>query len=91
MIRLKLINAFTWVLLLIAEMPKSLFACATCFGASDSKLAEGMNWGIMTLLVIVGAVLASIASFFVFLARRAAAVNASHLASETIASTTSKV
>ena len=47
-------------------------ACAACFGKSDSKLAEGMNAGIMALLGVVGAVLFAIAAFFVFIARRAA-------------------
>lgn len=47
-------------------------ACAACFGKSDSKLAEGMNAGIMALLGVVGAVLSAIAGFFVFIIRRAA-------------------
>jgi len=47
-------------------------ACATCFGKSDSKLAEGMNWGILTLLLIVMGVLGAISAFFIFIARRAA-------------------
>lgn len=52
-----------------------LFACAMCYGnKTDSPLAAGMNWGIMSLLVIVVCVLGTIASFFIFLARRAAAV-----------------
>jgi heme/copper-type cytochrome/quinol oxidase subunit 2 len=48
-------------------------ACATCFGKSDSKLAEGMNWGIFTLLVVVLGVLGGISAFFIFLARRSSA------------------
>jgi hypothetical protein len=47
-------------------------ACATCFGKSDSKLAEGMNWGILSLLLIVMCVLGAISAFFIFIARRAA-------------------
>ena len=47
-------------------------ACAACFGKSDSKLAEGMNAGILTLLFVVGSVLFAIAAFFVFIIRRAA-------------------
>jgi hypothetical protein len=49
-------------------------ACATCFGRADSPLAEGMNMGILVLLGVVLTVLAAFAAFFVFLARRAAAV-----------------
>jgi type IV secretory pathway VirB2 component (pilin) len=33
-------------------------------------MAQGMNWGIMTLLVVIGCVLAGIASFFVYLGWR---------------------
>lgn len=46
-------------------------ACAACFGRSDSPLAEGMNWGILTLLVFVVGLWAAVGSFFVFIARRA--------------------
>ena len=47
-------------------------ACATCFGVSDSKLAQGMNWGILSLLAVVGSVLLGIALFFAFIIRRGA-------------------
>lgn len=52
-----------------------LLACAMCYAAPEgnSTLAAGMNWGIMSLLVVVVSVLASIGSFFIFLARKAAA------------------
>jgi hypothetical protein len=46
-------------------------ACATCFGASDSKMAQGMNMGILALLGVVGIVLCGMAGFFVTLAVRA--------------------
>jgi hypothetical protein len=36
-------------------------------------MAKGFNWGIVSLLAVVVVVLGSIASFFVYLARRAAA------------------
>lgn len=47
-------------------------ACASCFGSSDSRLAVGMNWGIMTLLVFVMGLWVAFGSFFVFIARRSA-------------------
>jgi hypothetical protein len=50
--------------------PASVSACATCFGASDSPLAQGMNWGILTLLVIIFSVLTGIVGFFVHLGWR---------------------
>ncbi len=56
-----------------AFAPSPLFACATCFGKSDSALASGMNWGIFTLLGVIGTVLATIAGFFVYIIRREAA------------------
>jgi hypothetical protein len=56
----------------LAAAPPSLWACATCFGRTDSKLAEGMNAGIFTLLGVVAFVLGGFAAFFVYLARRAA-------------------
>lgn len=49
-------------------------ACATCFGRSDSALAQGMNMGILFLLGVVLAVIAALSGFFVYLGRRAAAV-----------------
>jgi drug/metabolite transporter (DMT)-like permease len=56
--------------------PPPLFACAACYGKSDSPLASGMNWGIFTLLGVVATVLASIATFFVFIIRKEAKINA---------------
>ncbi len=58
---------------LAAFVPSPLFACATCFGQSDAPMAQGMNWGIFTLLAVIVTVLGSIAGFFVFLIRKAAA------------------
>ncbi len=53
-------------------LPASVWACPACFGASDSKLAIGMNWGIFSLLIVVVGVLGTIATFFIYLAKRAA-------------------
>ncbi len=52
-------------------------ACAACYGKSDSPLAEGMNWGIFSLLGVVVTVLGGIACCGVFLVKRAAAHAAS--------------
>ena len=54
----------------------SALACAACYGKSDSPLAQAMNWGIFSLLGVVVGVLGTIASFFVFLAKKSAAVTA---------------
>jgi hypothetical protein len=58
--------------LALALRPDSLWACAACFGKSDSALAAGLNWGILSLLAVVLAVLGGIAAFFVQVARRGA-------------------
>ena len=65
----------------LATAPSTL-ACAACFGKSDSALAHGMNAGILTLLAVIGTMLACVASFFVFIVRRAAAVESSVVPSE---------
>ena len=69
------LSSFLRLLVVLAtlHLAPAVFACATCFGKSDSKLAEGMNWGILTLLFVILGVLGGIAAFFVFLARRSAA------------------
>ena len=51
---------------------RDAFACASCFGESDSAMAEGMNAGVLTLLIIVGGTLAAIAAFFIYLICRGA-------------------
>lgn len=52
--------------------PATAWGCAACFGKSDSSLAQGMNMGILSLLVVIGTVLATFAGFFIFLARKSA-------------------
>jgi hypothetical protein len=56
--------------LCLLAFPDVVQACATCYGASDSPMAQGMNWGIMTLLAVVGCVLGGISSFFIYLGWR---------------------
>ena len=60
--------------LAFASQP-SAFACAVCYGASDSPMAQGMNWGIATLLGVIGSVLFGIVAFFVHTGRKAARLN----------------
>ena len=57
-----------FALLLVLRMPAT--ACTACYGESDSAMAHGMNAGIITLLFIVGGVLAGVAAFFIFLVLR---------------------
>lgn len=51
--------------------PVAVFACATCYGASDSAMAQGMNWGIMSLLGFIGTVLGGLVAFFAYIGYRA--------------------
>jgi heme/copper-type cytochrome/quinol oxidase subunit 2 len=60
---------------LAAFAPSPLFACAACYGKSDSALASGMNWGIFTLLGVVLTVLTCIALFFVHIVRKEEAMS----------------
>lgn len=57
---------------LAAGHTASAFACAVCYGKSDAPMAQGMNWGIMVLLAIIGVVLSGVAGFFVYLSKRPA-------------------
>jgi hypothetical protein len=54
----------------IASAPAPLLACAACTGKSDGALAQGMNWGIVTLLGFILSVLSCFIVFFVHVARR---------------------
>ena len=57
-------------LVLASLMPSPLFACAACYGRSDSALAQGMNWGIFTLMGVILTVLTCILVFFVHIIRK---------------------
>ena len=72
------------LLLVVLSRPESLWACAACYGQSDSPMAHGLNWGIFSLLLVVALMLGGIASFFVYLARRSATLAASANQSPTI-------
>ena len=63
---------FTVAGLSALAVPSSALACAACYGASDSPLANGMNMGILVLLGFIGTVLVGISAFFVHLARNSA-------------------
>jgi hypothetical protein len=70
----------TIFLALAASAPSQLFACAACGSGNPnlppSPLTNGMNLGILTLFVIIASVLGSIATFFVFIIRKEAALAA---------------
>jgi len=60
----------------VAHINDAALGCAACTGRSDSPMAQGMNAGILALLGVITTVLCGAASFFVMLARRAAAAKA---------------
>ena len=64
------VRKFLMVATLTALTPSPLFACAACYGKSDSALAQGMNWGIFTLMGVVLTVLTCIALFFAHIVRK---------------------
>jgi hypothetical protein len=63
--------------------PAPSFACAACYGANiDSPMATGMNWGIFTLLGVIGTVLATFLTFLIYLIRKSESLNATAEAAE---------
>ena len=61
---------------ILAARPASTWACATCFGQSDSSLAKGATLGIVFLLAVILSLLGGIGVFFIAVARRAASASA---------------
>lgn len=53
-----------------AAQPASVLACAACYGQDSGPMARGMNWGILSLLVVIVSVLTGVAGFFIYLANR---------------------
>jgi hypothetical protein len=62
--------------LALVMAPEPVLSCSACFGRSDSPLAQGMNMGILSLLIVVVFVLGGVAAFFIYLAKKAAATAA---------------
>jgi heme/copper-type cytochrome/quinol oxidase subunit 2 len=74
---------FVLLALLLAVTPNNVWACATCYGASDSPLAQGMNMGIMVLLACIGLVILGICVFFAYIIRRASVMERTAAANST--------
>lgn len=60
---------------LILAAPRLALACPVCFGQNDSPMAQGVNMGILAMLVVIGGVLAGFATFMIHLVRRAQLVD----------------
>lgn len=52
-------------------VPRTMLACAVCYGASDAPQTRGMNFGIFTMLGVTGVVLSSFGGMIFCFARRA--------------------
>ena len=70
-----------YFLLMLAAifLPAKIFACAACGSANgqiDSPLADGMNLGILTLMVFIVTVLAGFLAFFIHIIRKSEALAA---------------
>ena len=69
----------SFAMLLALSLPAKLFACAACGstnGQIDSPLADGMNWGILTLFVVLGTVLGTFLTFLIHIIRKGEALAA---------------
>jgi hypothetical protein len=68
------VKAFAKIVFALAVLlPAKLLACATCYGSNvDTNMTQGMNFGIFTLLGVVGTVLATFGAFLFFIFRRSA-------------------
>jgi hypothetical protein len=79
----KFFGKIFFVLAMLA--PAKIFACATCYGSNvDNNMTQGMNLGILTLLGVVGTVLAAFGSFLFYLFRKSAALAAAENSAKTI-------
>ena len=57
--------------------PAKIFACAACYGANiDSPMADGMNWAILTLGVVITTVLGGFMTFLIYAIRKSEALTA---------------
>ena len=53
------INLILFILL------SNLYACAVCYGDTNSPMSHGMNMGILTLLAVISLILIFVASFII--------------------------
>jgi hypothetical protein len=63
-----------WILFALITVlslaPRTLLACAVCYGAPGAAQTRGMNLGIATMLGVTGAVLGGLGGMFFCFARR---------------------
>lgn len=72
------------ILALALFAPVRLVACAACYGAQiDDRMADGMNWAILTLGVIIATVLGAFLAFLIRVIRKSEALEAAAQAKTT--------
>jgi preprotein translocase subunit SecG len=67
------------IVLLVSLVPQELLACAVCFGDKNSQMGKAADAGVLTLLLVIMAVLAFVAAFFIYIVRRAARLEQQNL------------
>ncbi|MEI8291340.1 MAG: hypothetical protein WCH99_17870 [Verrucomicrobiota bacterium] len=73
---MKLLRTIMFIAL-AAFAPANVFACAACYGgAIDSPMADGMNWAILTLGVIIMTLLGAFLTFLIYAIRKSEALTA---------------
>ena len=66
---------------LVLLAPAKIFACAACFGPNiDSPMADGMNWAILALGVVLTTVLGGFLTFLIYAIRKSESVEAARVA-----------
>jgi hypothetical protein len=56
--------------IVLLGVPRMALACPVCFGNPNSAQTRGAQAGVLALLVVTIAILASFAGFFIYLRRR---------------------
>lgn len=62
---------FSILALILPTAPRAAFACSVCMGRGEDPATRGLNAAVVTLLAALLCVLAPIAGFMGYLARRA--------------------
>lgn len=62
------------IAILALGLPAKSLACAACYGQANGPMADGMTWGIFTLLGVVVPVLGGFLAFFIYLIRKSEAM-----------------
>jgi len=74
------VKLFHRIILALAVLsPAKLFACSACYanGANiNDPMVDGMNWAILTLGVVIATVLGTFLTFFIYIMRKSATLEA---------------